>query len=92
LLQTRLDELDKEIGKLSAQIDEQADKIEQVEDRDRAKRIKNEFIDLLTEFSKTLDVRLEDRKKLTLNGVNIARGSEGPRALLAYYFAFLRIS
>jgi hypothetical protein len=36
-----------------------------------------------------LDVRLPDPKQLTVQGLNIGRGSEGPRALAAYYYAFL---
>jgi hypothetical protein len=91
LLQSRLSELDAQIGTLSGDIAEQNELIKKAESKERADRIKSEFIDFLTQFSKALDVRIEDRKRLTLHGVNIARGSEGPRALLAYYFAFLRI-
>jgi hypothetical protein len=92
LLQARIDELDSEIGRLSRNIAEQEQRIKETEGRDRRSRIKAEFVELLTEFSKALDVRLDDRKSLNLTGINIGRGSEGPRALLAYYFAFLRIS
>jgi hypothetical protein len=92
LLQARVDELDKEIGGLSQSIAEQDQRMKNTEGRDRTNKIRSEFADLLIEFSKALDVRLDDRKSLNLTGINIGRGSEGPRALLAYYFAFLRIS
>lgn len=92
LLQARVDELDAEIGRLTRNIAEQDQRIKNSQGKDRTERIKGEFRDLLTEFSNALDVRLDDRKSLSLSGINIGRGSEGPRALLAYYFAFLRIS
>jgi hypothetical protein len=92
LLQTRLTELDTEFLNLTRAIAEQSERIKDTESKNRTNKIKDEFLDLLTDFSKKLDVRLADRKKLGLSGVNIGRGSEGPRALLAYYFAFLRIA
>jgi len=92
LLQTRLAELDAEFLNLTRGIAEQNQRIKDTESKERTNKIKNEFLDLLADFSQKLDVRLADRKKLGLSGVNIGRGSEGPRALLAYYFAFLRIA
>jgi uncharacterized coiled-coil DUF342 family protein len=92
LLQTRLTEIDAQFLSLTRSIAEQSQRIKDTESKDRTNKIKNEFLDLLDDFSKKLDVRLADRKKLGLSGVNIGRGSEGPRALLAYYFAFLRIA
>jgi hypothetical protein len=84
--------LDSDLLNLTKGIAEQIQKIKDTESKERTNKIKNEFLDLLTDFSKKLDVRLADRNKLGLSGVNIGRGSEGPRALLAYYFAFLRIA
>jgi uncharacterized coiled-coil DUF342 family protein len=92
LLQTRLTELDAEFLSLAKGVADQSQRIKDTESKDRTNKIKNEFLDLLADFSEKLDVRLADRKKLGLSGVNIGRGSEGPRALLAYYFAFLRIA
>jgi hypothetical protein len=92
LLQGRLSEMDEEIGKLSRLVAEQEQLIKNTQGRDRTNKIRSEFVDFLTEFAKDLDVRLDDKKRLSLSGVNIGRGSEGPRALLVYYFAFLRIA
>ncbi|MCA1403046.1 hypothetical protein I6F26_00295 [Ensifer sp. IC3342] len=43
----------------------------------------------LSAFSLELDVQLDDPDKQSIASVKVARGSEGPRALLAYYYAFL---
>lgn len=92
LLRGRLTELDTEIGNLSGQVSAQEQRMKATQSRNRTDKIKSEFADLLVDFSKTLDVRLDDKKNLNLSGVNIGRGSEGPRALLAYYYSFLRVS
>jgi FtsZ-binding cell division protein ZapB len=92
LLQGRLSELDDVIGKFRGDIADQDERIKSAENRDRITRIKNEFADLVGQFAKALDVRLEDKRRQKLENIKIGRGSEGPRALLAYYFAFLRIA
>jgi uncharacterized coiled-coil DUF342 family protein len=92
LLHGRRTELDNEIAQLSGRIVEQERRIKGTQSKDRTDRIKSEFADLLSKFARDLDVRLDETQALNLSGVNIGRGSEGPRALLAYYFAFLRIS
>jgi hypothetical protein len=43
----------------------------------------------LSAYSSELDVQLEDPDKQSIASVKAARGSEGPRSLLAYYYAFL---
>ncbi|MEA3474233.1 MAG: hypothetical protein U9R70_12465 [Pseudomonadota bacterium] len=60
-------------------------------DRKRSKEIKDAFTTRLAEFAQRLDVAL-DPAAASLSGIRIARGSEGPRALLAYYYAFLHVS
>ena len=92
LLQGKLTELDAYIAKLKGGIATQDQRMKDTQRRDRTSKIKSEFAGLLVEFARALDVRLDDKKNLNLSGVNIGRGSEGPRALLAYYFAFLRVT
>ncbi|PVE24014.1 hypothetical protein DC522_12995 [Microvirga sp. KLBC 81] len=43
----------------------------------------------LSAYSSELDVQLEDPDRQSIASVKAARGSEGPRSLLAYYYAFL---
>lgn len=92
LLQGRLDELDTHVRGLAGDIAQQDARIKNTQERGRTDAIKDEFAVLLAEFSKSLDVRLDDKRRPSLSGVNIGRGSEGPRALLAYYYAFLRVA
>ena len=40
-------------------------------------------------YSQKLDVHLDDPERQSIESISVARGSEGPRALLAYYYAFL---
>lgn len=58
-------------------------------DRTRTSEIRKFYRTRLSMFSQELDVHLDDPAKQSIVSINVARGSEGPRALLAYYYAFL---
>lgn len=58
-------------------------------DKTRTAEIRKFYRTRLSMYSQELDVHLEDPKKQSIVSINVARGSEGPRALLAYYYAFL---
>lgn len=58
-------------------------------DRKRTSEIKKFYRTRLSMYSQELDVHLDDPEKQSIVTINVARGSEGPRALLAYYYAFL---
>ncbi|MBD9597975.1 hypothetical protein IB270_34690 [Ensifer sp. ENS05] len=58
-------------------------------DRTRTAEIRKFYQTRLSAYSQQLDVNLEDPEKQSVVSVKAARGSEGPRALLAYYYAFL---
>ena len=58
-------------------------------DRKRTSEIMKFYRTRLSIYSQQLDVHLDDPAKQSINSINVARGSEGPRALLAYYYAFL---
>lgn len=58
-------------------------------DRTRISEIRKFYRTRLSMFSQELDVHLDDPEKQSIVSINVARGSEGPRALLAYYYAFL---
>ncbi|HEY1746904.1 MAG TPA: hypothetical protein VGG11_09105 [Xanthobacteraceae bacterium] len=74
------------------EVREQEDRMRNAQAKSRTEAIRAEFADYLTDFAKALDVRLDGKQRLQLSGVSIGRGSEGPRALLAYYLAFLNVS
>jgi hypothetical protein len=58
-------------------------------DKSRKAEIQKFYRTRLSMYSQQLDVHLDDPEKQSIVTVNVARGSEGPRALLAYYYAFL---
>ena len=58
-------------------------------DRTRTSEIRKFYRTRLSMYSQELDVQLDDPEKQSIVSINVARGSEGPRALLAYYYAFL---
>lgn len=58
-------------------------------DRKRTTEIMKFYRERLSVYSRELDVHLDAPKKQSIVSINVARGSEGPRALLAYYYAFL---
>lgn len=58
-------------------------------DRIRTSEIKKFYRTRLSMYSQKLDVHLDDPERQSIESISVARGSEGPRALLAYYYAFL---
>jgi len=58
-------------------------------DRARKTEIMKFYRTRLSLYSQELDVHLDDPENQSIVSINVARGSEGPRALLAYYYAFL---
>lgn len=58
-------------------------------DARRTSEIQKFYRSRLAAYSQELDVQLDDPDKQSIASVKVARGSEGPRALLAYYYAFL---
>lgn len=88
-LKIRLNELDAEYGDKTRAVAENERLMKLSESRTRSNEIRGYFSQRLKAFAERLDVRLDDSGKLSLQGLNIGRGSEGPRALACYYFAFL---
>lgn len=89
VLLERLAELDAEAGAKQRLIDDADRRMRETESRIRRQTIRSHFTDTLSRFSGELDVRLPDRMRDPIPGLQLGRGSEGPRALAAYYYAFL---
>lgn len=89
VIKERLDVLDAECGEKQRLISDAEEKMQDAESRKRKQEIRLFFSNALERFTTDLDVRLPDKTKDTLQGLHIGRGSEGPRALAAYYYAFL---
>jgi hypothetical protein len=85
----RLAALDSEYGSKQRTMEESERQMKEVDSRQRKATIRAFFSERLQSFAKELDVRLPEPDDLNVQGLNIGRGSEGPRARAAYYFAFL---
>jgi len=59
-------------------------------DKARTAEIMRYFRANLAAYAEDLDVQIDDPSRQPITAVRSARGSEGPRELLAYYYAFLR--
>src|SRR3954447_22946009 len=88
-LQERLGILDAEYKDKQRVVEESERQMKEVDSKSRKITIKSFFTERLQTFADELDVRLPDPSELNVQGLNIGRGSEGPRARAAYYFAFL---
>jgi hypothetical protein len=87
VLRQRIDEADTVIGQLARQIKECGAEMRRLLDKKRAQSIKDYFSNQLHRVAQRLDVGLEDEGSIA--SPPRARGSEGPRGLTAYYYAFL---
>lgn len=89
VLMERMTELDAGAGEKQRLI---ADAEQRMKDAERPKRkqdIKYYFNEKLKEFATDLDFDLPEKMRDPIQGLQIGRGSVGPRALAAYYYAFL---
>jgi len=59
-------------------------------DKKRTSEILKHYRTYLASYSQLLDVQLDNAADQAIAAVKASRGSEGPRALLAYYYAFLQ--
>jgi hypothetical protein len=78
-----------EIGGLNSRIDEIAATMRGLLDRKRSRTIKDFFASHFVSFAQQLDVRIGDLPSNPMSSTSHARGSEGPRGLAAYNYAFL---
>jgi hypothetical protein len=87
ILRRRINEVETKIGQLSARTDELRAEMRRLLDRKRSEAIKSFFAGRLARAAQILDVGLGDEG--SISSAPKARGSEGPRGLAAYYYAFL---
>ncbi|MBO4224191.1 hypothetical protein [Bradyrhizobium neotropicale] len=89
ILRERIKNVEAEIGSLNSNIDEIAATMRGLLDRKRSRTIKDFFASHFLSFAQQLDVRLGDLPSNPMSSTSHARGSEGPRGLAAYNYAFL---
>lgn len=77
------------ISELEGKRAEQAESMRESQDRKQQKIIKDYFESQIVRNASQLDVRIAPRERRKINSAVLSRGSEGPRGLAAYYYAFL---
>jgi hypothetical protein len=92
ILRERIRDVEAEIGGLNSKIDEIAATMRGLLDRKRSRTIKDFFASHFVSFAQQLDVRIGDLPSNPMSSTSHARGSEGPRGLAAYNYAFLHTS
>jgi hypothetical protein len=90
VLRERVKEVEGEIGAFGTQMDELAAEMRRSLDRKRSRTIKDFFSARFVSFAQELDVRVGDDRSASISTTTHARGSEGPRGLAAYDYAFLQ--
>ena len=90
LIASHIADKDQRAGEIAAAIDRFDRQMRELTDKHRVADIKVEFSLRLLDYSNSLGARIGGAKNQALTGVNVGRGSEGPRALMAYYYAFLQ--
>ncbi|WP_451971256.1 hypothetical protein [Azospirillum endophyticum] len=88
----QLSDLDDAANRIQMEIDEREREMQMSSSVNRTRLIKYEFQNNLRAFSRLLDVRASHVENTRLTGTVKGRGSERPRALLAYYYSFLHIA
>lgn len=86
ILQDRLSEHDQKMGELDRMMEDAEDRMEKADDPNRATKIMSFYKDALFSNAEDLDISLDE--STSLQGIDVGRGSAGPRGLAAYYYAF----
>ncbi|MFC0386806.1 coiled-coil domain-containing protein [Muricoccus vinaceus] len=89
IIRGRISTIDEGISDKRRQEDDETRAMQAAVSRKRSQEIKAYFKDRLFEFCDHLSVRLDTTKQPSMTIMPFGRGSEGPRGLIAYYYAFL---
>lgn len=89
LFSQRMAELDGHIGALIASANALKRTMDETESKQKKAEIYELFLARLRSFTSRLDVHADFGRRPNIQTLKLARGSEGPRGLMAYYYAFL---
>jgi hypothetical protein len=91
LIRQRIEETDVLIGEKHGQEEGEDAAMRASLSRSRSQEIRDYFYDHLQKYAVALGVTsIDEQRKPQLSSVSVRRGSEGPRGLMAYYYAFLQ--
>jgi hypothetical protein len=90
ILREKVKGVEAEIGGINSKINEITATMRRLLDRKRSRTIRDFFASHFVSFGQQLNVRIGDLPSNPMSATPHARGSEGPRGLAAYNYAFLR--
>jgi hypothetical protein len=89
IIRGRIAEIDEIISRKRREEDAEAETMRSTTSRERSQEIKSYFKERLFEFAENLSVRVDTSRAPSMVSMPFGRGSEGPRGIIAYYYAFL---
>lgn len=92
LLQERIDENTDHANRLRSIVAEMTKAMKDATSLERIKSIMKFYDEKLRAFAEIMDVRLDGASTQKITGISAGRGSEKPRGLLAYFYAFLHVA
>lgn len=88
-LKSKIEVFDSHIGEAASHLRSAEKMMENSIDPERSEAILRHFENRFLSFSEQLDVRIDLSSRSSITQPQIARGSEGPRALASYYYSVL---
>lgn len=89
IIRGRIGKIDDSISGTRRKEDAETETMKAAVSRRRTQEIRGYFRDRLIEFADHLSVRIDTTKPPSMTSMPFGRGSEGPRGIIAYYYAFL---
>lgn len=89
IIRGRIEDIDQSVAAKRREEDEAFERMRAAVSRRRTQDIKGFFSDRLFEFTNHLSVRIDTTRVPSMTSMPFGRGSEGPRGIIAYYYAFL---
>ena len=89
IIRSRVTTVDESISGKRVEEDAESGRMKAAVSRKRTQEIKSYFRERLIEFADHLSVRIDATRPLSMTSMPFGRGSEGPRGIIAYYYAFL---
>jgi hypothetical protein len=89
IIRGRISAIDESISGKRLEEDAESERMKAAVNRRRTQEIKGYFKERLFEFAEYLSVRIDTTRQPSMISMPFGRGSEGPRGIIAYYYAFL---
>lgn len=89
MIRSRVNEIDTDIGRKFREAQIASERMRAAVSRARTREIRDYFTERLVAFTGHLSVRFDASRRPSMTSMPFARGSAGPRGIIAYYYAFL---